>query len=49
MTPIRAFSKVANQDALKGHEGHHVKLEGSAENDTLTAPRVSMLPDQTNW
>lgn len=48
MTPIRAFSKVANQDALKGHEGHHVKLEGSAENDTLTAPRVSMLPDQTN-
>jgi hypothetical protein len=39
--------KVANQDALKGHEGHHVKLEGSVEDGTLTVSRVSMLPDQT--
>ncbi|MBZ5704736.1 MAG: hypothetical protein LAN63_05235 [Acidobacteriia bacterium] len=39
--------RVANQDALKGHEGHHVKVAGSVEDGTLTVSSVSMLPDQT--
>lgn len=35
--------KVSNQDALKGHEGHHVKVNGSVDGDTLTVASVSMV------
>ena len=34
---------VANPDALKGHEGHHVAVTGSLDNDTIRITNVSML------
>ena len=34
---------VDNQDALKGHEGHHVKVTGKLDNDTLHVDKVAML------
>jgi hypothetical protein len=34
---------VDNQDALKGHEGHHVSVTGSVDNGTLHVDKVSML------
>lgn len=38
----KSILKVSNQDALKGHEGHHVKVKGSVDGDTLTVASVSM-------
>jgi|SRR5215471_266725 len=35
--------QVDNQDALKGHEGHHVSVTGKLDNDTLHVDKVSML------
>jgi hypothetical protein len=37
---------VANAETLKGHEGHHVKIQGSIDNNTLTVSHVEMLKDQ---
>ena len=37
---------VSNQDVLKGHEGHHVKVKGSFDNSTLTVSSLSMMADQ---
>ncbi len=37
---------VANPDALKGHEGHHIKVKGTIENGQLTVQSASMLKDQ---
>lgn len=34
---------VDNQDALKGHEGHHVRVTGQDNNGTLHVDRVDML------
>jgi len=34
---------VDNQDALKGHEGHHVAVTGKVDNGTLHVDKVSML------
>jgi hypothetical protein len=39
----KSVLKVSNQDALKGHEGHHVKVNGSVAGDTLTVASVSMM------
>jgi hypothetical protein len=39
----KSVLKVSNQDALKGHEGHHVKVNGSVDGDTLTVASVSMV------
>jgi len=39
----KSVLKVSNQDALKGHEGHHVKVKGSVDGDTLTVASVSMV------
>lgn len=39
----KSILKVSNQDALKGHEGHHVKVNGSVDGDTLTVASVSMV------
>ena len=39
----KSVLKVSNQDALKGHEGHHVKVSGSVDGDTLTVASVSMV------
>ena len=36
---------VANQAALKDHAGHHVKIEGSMDNNTLTVDNVSMVEE----
>jgi hypothetical protein len=36
---------VSNQDALKGHEGHHVRVKGSVDNNTLTVSGVRMMKD----
>jgi hypothetical protein len=35
--------RVDNQDALKGHEGHHVRITGKEDNGTLHVDKVSML------
>lgn len=34
---------VDNQDALKGHEGHHVAVTGTVTNDTIHVGGVKML------
>ena len=38
---------IANQDAVKGHAGHHVEVKGSMDNNTLTVSSVTMMKDQT--
>jgi hypothetical protein len=38
--------KVDNQDALKGHEGHHVKVTATNNNGTLHVDKLDMLKDQ---
>ncbi len=38
---------VANPELLKDHAGHHVRVEGTLDNDTLTVASVTMLKDQT--
>lgn len=35
--------KIDNQDAAKGHEGHHVKVTGQVTGDTLHIGSVAML------
>ena len=34
---------VDNQDALKGHEGHHVRVTGTMDNGNLHVTKVDML------
>jgi hypothetical protein len=43
----KSVLQVSNQDVLKGHEGHHIRVKGSVDSDTLTITSVSMLKDQT--
>jgi hypothetical protein len=37
---------VANQDALKGHEGHHVKVTGTQGADGMHVDKVAMLKEK---
>lgn len=37
--------KIDNQDAIKGHEGHHVKVTGHVSGDTLHVDSVAMLKE----
>jgi hypothetical protein len=37
--------QVANQDVLKEHAGHHVKVDGTVEDKKLTVDKVSMIGD----
>jgi hypothetical protein len=37
---------VANPEALKDHAGHHVRVKGTLDNDTLTVASVTMLKNQ---
>ena len=38
---------IANPDAVKGHEGHHVSVAGSMNSDgSLQVAKVTMLKDQ---
>lgn len=39
----KSVINVDNQDALKGHEGHHVKVTGKMDNGTLHVDNVAML------
>jgi hypothetical protein len=39
----KSVMPVDNQDALKGHEGHHVRVTGSVDNGTLHVDKVDML------
>jgi hypothetical protein len=39
----KSIINVDNQDALKGHEGHHVKVTGTLDNGTLHIDKVAML------
>jgi hypothetical protein len=34
---------VDNQDALKGHEGHHVTVTGTVSKDTMHVASVKMM------
>lgn len=34
---------VDNQDALQGHEGHHVSIDGKLDGDNLHVDKVTML------
>ena len=34
---------VENQDALKGHEGHHVTVTGTVEKDSIKVGSVKMM------
>lgn len=39
----KSIIAVDNQDALKGHEGHHVSVTGKLDNGTLHVDKVAML------
>ncbi|HZI56277.1 MAG TPA: hypothetical protein VFF39_05855 [Verrucomicrobiae bacterium] len=39
----KSVINVDNQDALKGHEGHHVSVVGKLDNGTLHVDKVAML------
>ena len=39
----KSIINVDNQDALKGHEGHHVSVSGKMDNGTLHVDNVAML------
>jgi hypothetical protein len=39
----KSVMNVDNQDALKGHEGHHVRVTGKLDNGTLHVDKVEML------
>ncbi|HET8889506.1 MAG TPA: hypothetical protein VFQ41_11430 [Candidatus Angelobacter sp.] len=39
----KSVINVDNQDALKGHEGHHVSVTGHLDNGTLHVDNVAML------
>ncbi len=38
--------KIANQDKVKGHAGHHVKVTGKLDGETLTIDSVSMVEEK---
>jgi hypothetical protein len=38
--------KIANQDKIKGHEGHHVTVTGKLDGDTLTIATLTMVKDE---
>lgn len=38
--------KIHNQDAIKGHEGHHVKVTGSMMDGALHIDKLEMVPDK---
>src|ERR1022692_2741120 len=37
--------KIANQDKVKGHEGHHVTVTGKLEGDSLTIDKLTMVKE----
>ncbi|HZD96516.1 MAG TPA: hypothetical protein VE133_19805 [Candidatus Sulfotelmatobacter sp.] len=43
----KSVVNVDNPDALKGHEGHHVRITGKLDNGTLHVDKVDMLKQST--
>jgi len=41
----KAVIPIANPEPLKGHEGHHVMVEGKLENNSLTVSKVTMVEE----
>jgi hypothetical protein len=41
----KAVIPVANPEAPKGHEGHHVMVEGKLENNSLAVSKVKMVDE----
>jgi len=41
----KSVINVDNPDALKGHEGHHVRVTGKMDNGTLHVDKVDMLKE----
>jgi hypothetical protein len=39
----RKLYAVDNQDAVKGHEGHHVRVTGTVNGDSIHVEKVDML------
>lgn len=37
---------IANQEAVKGHEGHHVKVSGSMADNALHVDKVDMVAEK---
>ena len=44
----KSVINVDNQDALKGHEGHHVRVTGKLDNGTLHVDKVEMLKQSSS-
>ena len=42
----KSVVNVENQDALKGHEGHHVRVTGTVTDGTLHVDKVDMLKQE---
>jgi|SRR5580693_8505756 uncharacterized protein YdeI (BOF family) len=38
--------KIANQDKVKGHEGHHVTVTGKLDGDSLTIASLKMVDEK---
>ncbi len=38
--------KLANPEAVKGHEGHHVSVSGKVKGDTLRIDKLAMAGEQ---
>ncbi len=45
VTADKTVIAIANQDAIKGHEGHHVTLKGNLDKGTLTVTSVEMVKE----
>ncbi|HEY7402863.1 MAG TPA: hypothetical protein VIB39_05040 [Candidatus Angelobacter sp.] len=43
----KTILQLTNQDAVKGHAGHHVTLKGKLENGAITVSSVEMVPEAT--
>jgi len=43
----KTIYQVDNQDAVKDHAGHHVKVSGSVSNGTLHVDKVDMIADKS--
>lgn len=44
----KSLINVDNEDALKGHEGHHVSVSGKLDNGTLHVEKVTMLKQDSD-
>jgi hypothetical protein len=45
VTADKTVIAIANQDAVKGHEGHHVTVKGNLDKGVLTISSVEMVKE----